>query len=85
MKTKTQYFILPGRYTLQSLFLIKFDGRYSYWGSESKTWICDPTVLKQEWVDDKCRPITEVEADKIIKGGVVPLNYRRINPKMAIL
>ena len=85
MMTKTQYFILPGRYTLQSSFLIKFDGQYSYWGSESKKWIYDPTVLKQDWVMDKCIPITEMEANIIIKGGAPPLNYRRVNPKMAIL
>ena len=85
MTTTRQYFILPGRYTLESSFLIKFDGQYSYWGSESKKWICDPTLFKLQWVDDNCIPITEMEANKIIKGGVPPLNYRRVNPKMAIL
>jgi hypothetical protein len=85
MKTNSQYFILPGRYTLPSSFLIKFDGQYSFWGSESKKWIYDTTVFKQDWVDDKCIPITEIEANKIIKGGVPPLNYRRVNPKMAII
>jgi hypothetical protein len=85
MKTTLQYFILPGRYTLGSSFLIKSDGQYSYWGSESKKWICDPTFLKQDWVDDNCIPITEMEAHKIIKGGAPPLIYRRVNPKMALL
>ena len=85
MTTNSQYFILPGRYTLESSFLIKFDGQYSYWGSESKKWICDPTLFKQQWVDDNCVLITEMEAHKIIRGGVPPVNYRRVNPKMAIL
>jgi hypothetical protein len=84
METKTQYFILPGRYTLGSSFLIKFDGQYSYWGSESNKWIYDPTLLKPHWVDDNCIPITEMEAKKIIKGGVSPLNYRRVEPKTII-
>jgi hypothetical protein len=85
MKTKTQYFISPGGFKLDSMFLIKFDGHYSYWGYRSKKWICDPTLFKQQWVDDNCVPITEMEANKIIRGGVPPLNYRRVNPKMAIL
>ncbi len=82
MLTKTQYFKIPDRFTSQSSFLIKFDGEYSYWGMESKTWIYDPTVLKQDWVHDRCIPITKREADTIIKGGAPSLNYRHKNPKL---
>jgi hypothetical protein len=82
MNSKRQYFIKPGRFTLGSSFLIKFDGQYSYWGSESHRWICDSTLFKQQWVDDNCISITEMEANKIIRGGAPPVNYQRVNPKM---
>jgi hypothetical protein len=82
MNSQRQYFIKPGRFTLGSSFLIKFDGQYSYWGSESHRWICDSTLFKQQWVDDNCISITEMEANKIIRGGAPPVNYQRVNPKM---
>ena len=85
MKTKTQYFLLPGHFTLDSSFLIKFDGQYSYWGSRSKQWICDPTLLKQYWIDNYFTPLTEREAKKIIKEGAPPPDYRRKNPKLTII
>jgi hypothetical protein len=83
MKKKTQYFILPGRFTLASSFVIKFDGQYSYWGSRSKKWIRDPTLFKQYWIDDYFKHITEREAKKIIEEEAPPLNYRKEkNPKL---
>jgi hypothetical protein len=85
MTTKTQYFIIPRRSNLESLFLIKFDGQYSYRGSMTKKWIYDPTVLKQDWIDKNCIPITEMEANKIIKGKEPLFNYRRNNPKIGII
>jgi hypothetical protein len=85
MKIKTQYFILPGPFTLDSSFLIKFDGQYSYWGSRSKKWICDPTLLKQNWIDDYFTTITQREAQEIIKEGAPQSDYRRKNPKLMIL
>ena len=84
MKTKSQYFILPGHITLDSSFLIKFDGQYSYWGSRSKKWICDPTLLKQKWIDNYFTLITKREAQEIIKEGAPQLDYRRRNPKLTI-
>ena len=84
MKIKTQYFILPGRFTLESSFLIKFDGHYSYWGSRSKKWICDPTLVKQNWIDEYFTPITQREVKEIIKEGAPPSDYRRKNPKLTI-
>jgi len=83
MKEKTQYFIVPGRFTLESSFVIKYDGKYSYWGSRSKKWICDPTLFKQYWIDDYFKHITESEAQKIIKEEAPPSYYRKEkNPKM---
>ena len=67
MESKTQYFSLPGYFTFDSSFLIKFDGQYSYWSSRSKKWICDPTLLKQSWIHDYFKSITEREAKKITK------------------
>jgi|GEM_PF-1629264 hypothetical protein len=84
MKTKTQYFILPGHVTVDSTFLIKFDGQYSYWGSRSEKWILDPTLIKQSWIEDYFTPISERDAQKIIREGAPPLEYRRKNPKLAI-
>ena len=34
MTTKTQYFLMPGQFTLDSMFLIKFDGQYSVLGEQ---------------------------------------------------
>jgi hypothetical protein len=82
MKTKTQYFKIPERFTSPSSILIKFDGEYSYWGIESRTWIYDPTVLKQDWIHEHCIPITRMEANEIIKQGAPSLIYRHKNPKM---
>jgi hypothetical protein len=84
MKTKTQYFILPGHVTLDSTFLIKFDGQYSYWGSRSEKWIRDPTLFKQSWIEDYFTHISERDAQKIIKEGAPQLDYRRKNPKLTI-
>ena len=85
MKIIPQYFILPGYFTLDSSFLIKFDGQYSYWGSRSKKWICDPSLIKQSWIEDYFTRITEREAKKIIKEGAPQLNYQRKNPKMTVI
>jgi hypothetical protein len=83
MKIKTQYFIVPGRFTLESSFVIKFDGQYSYWGSRSKKWICDPTLFKQYWIDDYFKHITEREAQKIIEEEAPPSYYQKEkNPKI---
>lgn len=82
MKTKTQYFKIPERFTSQSSILIKFDGEYSYWGVESKTWIYDPTVLKQAWIHEHCVPISRVEANTIIEQAAPLLHYRHKNPKV---
>ena len=71
MKAKTQYFISPGGFTLDSMFLIKFDGQYSYWGYRSKKWICDPTLFKQNWINDYFKPINEKDAKKIIEEGAM--------------
>jgi hypothetical protein len=84
MKTKTQYFILPGHVTLDSTFLIRFNGQYSYWGSRSKKWIQDPTLNKQSWIEDYFTPVSEKDAQKIIREGVPLSDYRRKNPKMTI-
>ncbi len=80
MKIKTQYFILPGRFGFKSAFLIKFDGQYSYWGNLSGKWIHDPTLVKQNWIEDYFTPITEKEAKKIIKEEeefYVPYNRKK--------
>jgi hypothetical protein len=61
METKTQYFVIPGPYTMTSSFLIKFDGQYWYWGNRSKQWICDRTLD-----NSRLTQITEREAKKII-------------------
>ena len=80
MKTKTQYLILQGHSNIDSSLLIKFDGQYSYWGSESHTWISDP-FLKQ--IEDKFKPITDSEGKKFIKTGIPPKwDYRRLNYKL---
>jgi hypothetical protein len=71
MKRKTQYFVLPGSSAENSSFLLKFDGRYSYWGNRSKKWICDPTLFKQYWIDDYFQHITEREAKKIIQEEAI--------------
>jgi hypothetical protein len=85
MTTKTQYFLMPGQFTLDSMFLIKFDGRYSYWGSRSGKWICDPTLLKQSWIDEYFTPITAREARKIIEGGASLPDYRKKkNPRITL-
>jgi penicillin-binding protein-related factor A (putative recombinase) len=84
MKTKTQYFILPGHVTLDSTFLIRFNGQYSYWGSRSKKWIRDPTLIKQSWIEDYCTPVSERDAKKIIREGTPPPEYHRNNPKLTI-
>ena len=84
MTTKTQYFIVPGRFTLDSSFLIKFNDHYSYWGSRSKKWIRDPTLVKQYWIEEYFTPITQREAQKIIKEGAPPLEYRHKNPKLTL-
>jgi hypothetical protein len=82
MKPKTQYFMLPGQFTLDSSFLIKFDGQYSYWGSRSQKWICDPTLFKQSWIENYFKPITEREAQEIIEEGAPLSIYRKEkNPK----
>ena len=82
METKVQYFIIPRRSNVESLFLIKFDGQYSYRSNMTKKWIYDPTVLKQDWIDKNCVPISEMEANKIIKGEAPSLDYQHRNPKM---
>jgi hypothetical protein len=84
MKTKTQYFIVPGHVTVDSTFLIKFDGQYSYWGSRSEKWILDPTLIKQSWIEEYFTPISKRDAQKIIREGVPPLDYRKRNPKLTI-
>jgi hypothetical protein len=82
MKKKTQYFLVPGHFTLDSSFLIRFDGHYSYWGSRSEQWIYDPTLIKQSWIEEYCTPISEREAKKIINEGALPLDYQRKNPRL---
>ncbi len=79
MTTKTQYFILQGRSNTDSSLIIKFDGQYSYWGSASCTWICDPNLKHTGGF----KPITEREVKKFIKTGVPPKSdYLRVNPKI---
>jgi len=82
MGPKTQYFMSTGLSAIGSQFVIKFDGQYSYWGNISKQWIHDPTILKQSWIENYFKPISEREAQKIIKEGVSPYYYRRRNPKL---
>jgi len=83
MKTKTQYFKLPGNFTLNSSFLVKFDGQYSYWGNGSRKWIRDSTLSKQFYNENNFILITEREVKKIIKDGDPPNSeYRRENPKI---
>ena len=82
VKQKTQYFMVPGRFTTDSLFLIKFDGRYSYWGSRSRQWICDPTLFSQARIRDYSQPITEREVRKIIKEGAAPDGLSKKQPQV---
>ena len=84
MKMKTQYFIIPGHVTLDSTFLIRFNGQYSYWGSRSKKWFQDPTLIKQSWIEDYFTPVSERDAKKIIREGVPLSDYQRKNPKLMI-
>ena len=76
--------MVPGQFTVDSSFLIKFDGRYSYWGSRSRQWICDPTLFNQARIRDFSQPITEREVRKIIKEGAPQPDYRRSNPKCGV-
>jgi len=69
MTTQTQYFMLQGRSNTDSSLIIKFDGRYSYWGSKSYTWIGDSSLQQ---IEDKFIRITERDVKKFIKTGAPP-------------
>jgi hypothetical protein len=71
--TQTHYYTLPGKYTLTSSFLIKYDGQYWYWGERSKRWIQDESLIKQQSIDGRLKRITKYEADKIL-AGIEPLH-----------
>jgi hypothetical protein len=80
MTTQTQYFILQGRSNTDSSLIIKYDGRYAYWGSKSQTWISDSSL---EQIADKFKQITESNVKKFIKTGVPPMSdYIHVNPKI---
>jgi len=76
MDTKTRYFVIPGPHTMTSSLLIKFDGDFWYWGESSHQWIHERSLY-----DRKLIQITEKEAEKIIKGATIRVDYRRANPK----
>ncbi len=80
MTTKTQYFMLQGRSNTDASLIIKFDGRYSYWGSISSTWIYDSSLQQ---IDHKFIRITERDVKKFIKTGAPPRSdYQHVNPKI---
>ena len=80
MTTQTQYFMLQGRSNTDSSLIIKFDGRYSHWGSKSQTWISDPSLQQ---IADKFKRISESDVKKFIKTGAPPISdYQHVNPKI---
>lgn len=80
MTTKIQYFMLQGRSNTDASLIIKFDGRYSYWGSKSHTWICDGALQR---IDDKFIRITRRDVKKFIETGAPSKSdYLHVNPKI---
>jgi len=80
MTTTTQYFMLQGRSNTDASLIIKFDGRYSYWGNKSHTWIGDSSLQR---IDDKFTRITESDVKKYIITGAPPkADYLHVNPKI---